>query len=266
MVKTTLEDSDNRKQVIEENENWHDKEAKIYDHVRSELWNFYEQKRIADDIEKIEELSDGKDAVDIGSGTGNLVLKLARTGFSVDAVDVSEEMIEVLREKINGKEPGNVALHNEPAEDFLSNQPGSRDVICFSSVLHHLPDYFGVLENAISALKPGGLIYVVHEPLPEKIDREDGNLSYLDKFLTPRTSFHRWRAPEKDSDMVDYHIDRKDGIDSEKLEEFLREKGMKIAERQGYTTWKSGVLSSFDDILDLTERTDFKLLARKPPS
>lgn len=52
MVETTLEDSDNRKQVIEENENWHDKEAKIYDYIRSELWNFYEQKRIADDIEK----------------------------------------------------------------------------------------------------------------------------------------------------------------------------------------------------------------------
>jgi len=266
MVNTTLEDSDARKQVIKENENWHDKEARIYDHVRSELWNFYEQKRIADDIERIEELADGKNAVDIGSGTGNLVLKLARTGFSVDAVDVSEEMIEVLREKMNWKEAGNVTLHNKPARNFLNNQPESRDVICFSSVLHHLPDYIEVLDNAISALKPGGLIYVVHEPLPKKIDRDDGNLSYLDKFLTPRTSFHMWKAPDKDSEMVDYHIDRKDGIDSEELGGLFREKGMETMESQKYTTWKSGVLSSFDDMLDLTERTDFKLLARKPTS
>jgi len=263
MTEVSVKESDDPAEIVEENEDWHDREAEIYDRIRSELWNFYEQRRITNDVAKIRDFSPGKHAVDIGSGTGNLVLKFAELGWRVEAVDVSENMIEVMKAKVSSEEESRINFHHAPADDFLDNLRERPGTVCFSSVLHHLPNYYETLETAIEKLPPGGLVYIVHEPLPAKLEREESRLRYLDKLFTPRASFRKWQGPEKESEKVDYHIDRNDGIELSELKEFFRDRGMTIVEESKYTTWKSGVLSGFDDVLELTERTDFKIIVRK---
>lgn len=263
MSKTSMTDADDAVQIREDNEDWHDKEADLYDKIRSELWNFFEQRRISRDLDVIDELAPDDHAYDVGCGTGNLVLKLLNMGYEVQAVDISEEMLNVLRGKIDDQNQDNINFHNGGADEFLNKNIESPSVISFSSVLHHLPDYYETLDKAFEKLKPGGLLYVVHEPLPTKID-DKSTLRYLDKILTPRASLEKWQAPEKESDHVDYHIDSEAGIALEKLHEFFNSKGATIITDECYSTWMSGMLSALDQTLNLTKNTDFKILVRKP--
>jgi len=264
MAEISLKNPHESTAIKEENEDWHDTEADFYDHIRSELWNFYEQRRISRDVKTIDTITTGNNVVDIGSGTGNLVLKFAQLGYNVDAVDISENMLDVLRSKVDAKMEKQVSYHHSEANSFLNNNTLNPDVICFSSVLHHLPDYFETLTKAISQLKSGGIVYIVHEPLPDKLQRKNTWLKYLDHLLTPRSSFKKWKAPEKESDLVDYHIDELSGINLEKLHNFFGNQNLQVVEHNKYCIWKSGILTGIDEVFDLNEKSDFKIIARKP--
>lgn len=260
-MKTKDIDSDVVSKVREHNEQWHDNEAEHYDYIRAELWNFLEQWRINRDISKIDDLISGRKVVDIGCGTGNLVLKFANLGYEVKAVDISENMLEVLEDKLTGELSERVETFCCEADKYLdpSVEP---DVVCFSSVLHHLPDYYEVLSKAISSLKPGGVIYIVHEPLTHQRDGHP-HLEFLDNLLTLKSSIQKWRSPDKTKDTVDFHIDSKEGVDYEGLIDFFETKGMEIQVKETYSTWKSGVLSTVDNFFRLTSESDFKIIAQK---
>lgn len=250
------------KKVREENEEWHDKESEMYDQIRSELWNFHEQKRISQDLDKIDNLVNGNKVIDIGCGTGNLVLKFSQMQYKVDGVDISEKMLKTLRSKLNGDHRGPVNLHCSDAKSYLERTDKS-DVICFSSVLHHLPHYFDSLHQAISKLNSQGVIYIVHEPLPAKDPDRHSFLKFVDKLLTPKSTIHELLAPDKESDSVDYHIDVKEGVKLSDIIDFLKEEGLTIKEVEKYSTWNSGVLCVLDDKLGFTRKSDFKLIAQK---
>lgn len=156
--------------IIASNREVHRKEADIYDSMHSEIFGSHEQRRFNSDLESICRHFAAGAAIrvlDLGCGTGNLTLKYLRRGFSVQAVDLSPEMIGRLRAKIPPAQETKVEIVVADAMVAVSDPESldTYDLISFSSVLHHLPDYQLVLQRAMRRLKPGGFIWVCHEPL-----------------------------------------------------------------------------------------------------
>ena len=66
-----------RKKILDSNIQEHMKEARYYDVIHSELYNTYEQKRIMSSLTKVtKDFSKDCKILEIGSGTGNLTIKL----------------------------------------------------------------------------------------------------------------------------------------------------------------------------------------------
>jgi 2-polyprenyl-3-methyl-5-hydroxy-6-metoxy-1,4-benzoquinol methylase len=187
----------------------HDREAPYYDILHGEIWNFYEQLLIKKDIATIVKIV-GKPAhvLDVGCGTGNLSLKFLMLGSEVTALDISQEMLNVLRSKVPKTLRKKIHFVCQDVDEFLLRERSYYDVICFSSVLHHLPDYLATTDLAISRLNPKGVVYIAHEPLPFErirqnrvIEAVDGYLDYLLRIRRKRTILH----PILDYSMTDVH-------------------------------------------------------------
>lgn len=243
----------------------HAAEAMIYDALHTEIFNRYEQNRVKAGIRKIVGLvneKNGATALDVGCGTGNVALKLAAEGFQVTAIDISPEMLSRLSERVSTAGlKDQVQIVCSDAEDFLRSSQ-TWDVVAFSSVLHHLPDYYRVLQLAASTLE-GRVIYIVHEPLSCR------RVSLLSRAL--RKPFRKLfrlklglrgiRRPSSiDYSYSDYHA--RDGINVEKLSSFLEEQGFVIVEIQRYAVEKFALWARVRTTL-MKEYDSFGLIARK---
>jgi SAM-dependent methyltransferase len=97
--------------------------------------------------------------LDLGCGPGWTSLFLARAGWDVVGVDISERMIEIARERSERE--------NTPAEfvaaDVEELDLGRDDFVAavLYDALHHCPNYTEVLRRACAHLRPGGCLLVM---------------------------------------------------------------------------------------------------------
>jgi SAM-dependent methyltransferase len=109
--------------------------------------------------------------LDVGCGPGWLSEYLARCGYWVTGIDVSEDMVRIARERVGRVGP--VWLGLEPLAEFhalpaLEIPWRDRfDAIVLYDALHHLEDERRTLEVLHDALVPGGRIYVQEGVRPE---------------------------------------------------------------------------------------------------
>jgi SAM-dependent methyltransferase len=95
--------------------------------------------------------------LDVGCGTGSLVLRLAPYAARVHGLDLSSEMIRIARSKTSEQEVDNVTFHVGPFDDsFTVLEEGSLDGICAFSLLHLIEDRLVALERIYRLLRPGG--------------------------------------------------------------------------------------------------------------
>jgi 2-polyprenyl-3-methyl-5-hydroxy-6-metoxy-1,4-benzoquinol methylase len=97
-------------------------------------------------------LKSGVHALEIGCGTGNFTEYFACSGASILALDISEELLELARQR---HLPSTVRFVCQPFETL--DMPGTFNAIIGSSVLHHL-DITSALAGIFHLLKPGGVI------------------------------------------------------------------------------------------------------------
>jgi 2-polyprenyl-3-methyl-5-hydroxy-6-metoxy-1,4-benzoquinol methylase len=97
-------------------------------------------------------LKSGVHALEIGCGTGNFTESFASSGAKLLALDISEDLLELARER---HLPDTVRFVCQPFETL--DMPGTFDAIIGSSVLHHL-DITLALAEIFHLLKPGGII------------------------------------------------------------------------------------------------------------
>jgi len=90
---------------------------------------------------------------DFGCGTGLLTEKLVDTGVSVDAVDASSAMLEVVDAKAAAGGWSHVRLGRE-----LPKELAGHDLVLCSSVCSFLDDYPATLRRLAALLRPGGLL------------------------------------------------------------------------------------------------------------
>lgn len=111
-------------------------------------------------VEQVIECSGAREsdhAVDLGCGSGQVSLGLARKVATVLAIDISEKMIALLLENAAAQRVENVRGKAIPVER-LDFAPGSVDLVVTNYALHHLRDEDKpvVVERVYGWLRPGG--------------------------------------------------------------------------------------------------------------
>ncbi len=149
---------------LEWNVKTHNKIAKKYERIHGEIYNSNEQSRLRNELNdailNIKTTSHTKLALDFGCGAGNLTRHLSSLGCEVIASDVSQGFLDLVasreyKTKVETIKLNGIDLSNIPDESI--------DIVATYSVLHHVPDYLGILKEFMRVLKSGGVVYIDHE-------------------------------------------------------------------------------------------------------
>ncbi len=110
---------------------------------------------IIDNAEPVEE-----PVLDIGTGKGLAAIEIARRGFPVTSVDISEEELQVAF--LNARAAnvdGNIRFHIGDANK-LPFEDGHFQLVTMVNVLHHLDEFKGIFKEVSRVLIPGGRFVV----------------------------------------------------------------------------------------------------------
>jgi len=99
-------------------------------------------------------------AADVGTGTGDVLLTMAKSAATAIGIDSSANMLDLCRRRVEARGLGNVELRPGDAE-ALPLQDGECDTVFSSMLLHHLPSPHQGLREMARALKPGGKLVIV---------------------------------------------------------------------------------------------------------
>jgi len=128
-------------------------------------------------------LAPGAKILDAGCGAGITAVELARRGFRVEGIDISENMIRLSRENLAGS-----GLNPETCSfrigDILSDPiaPGQFDAVVALGFLQYQADELASLGRMYEVLKPGGLL-ILSGPVKIKISNYFGLLDLLRRML-----------------------------------------------------------------------------------
>lgn len=119
---------------------------------REKFWDSFEQNKLGPYIAE----SKGKKVLDAGAGTGRLSLRLQAAGAVVTALDISPDMLKILRQK-----NPDIAL----VEGDMEHMPfddGSFDMVFSSLALVHLKEPSQFLDECYRVLKDNGKLVLVN--------------------------------------------------------------------------------------------------------
>ena len=150
--------------------------------------------------------------LEVGCGPGYLSLELARSGFNVVGLDISERCIEIASQFAK-QDPW---IEQRGSLDYLAgdfySSPGLEDeafdVVVFLGALHHFPDQVATIQRAKNLLKPNGLI-IAHEPVRDRVTR--GNAAFvhlLSSLLSINKNFYKHQDLSVDRDRLLAEIDK----------------------------------------------------------
>ncbi len=153
--------------VHEQNRRFHDEvEAQLYDQRMGIDHGAEATARMLAELEDVlgEPLPSGGTVVDVGSGTGHVAVKLARTGRfgRVIAADISPKMLE----QASASAAAN-GCRIETVETDMVRLPfddASVDLVVGCAVLHHLPDPIAFMPEVRRILKPGAPCVFIGDP------------------------------------------------------------------------------------------------------
>lgn len=113
--------------------------------------------------------------LDVGTGSGDVALYLARNGARGFALDYSPEAVSAARERLAGYESVEVV-----EADFTGYEPyGSFVLITLLEILEHAPDDGAFVKKAAGMLDPGGRVLIsvpAHKALWGWRDEDKGHL------------------------------------------------------------------------------------------
>jgi SAM-dependent methyltransferase len=269
--------------VIAANAEFYRQIADKYDSYETYLFDAVLPHRLESDLDKIgsyfASLGRAPSCLECGGGTGNLTLKMCARGWNVTVVDISERMLDLLKEKAlrRGYSP---ALVRSPIERFLEATRESYDLVAFSGVLHHLYCYTSVVEQAAAHVRFGGLFYSNWDPvIPrnplwtrafDSLDIAAAKFKFDPGDLLPGI----WRRTQKlfrkgDSrflrrvvwagDLAEYHA--KTGVDDRQILRLLERNSFVITEHERYPAARTRATQFLNERLRLWD--NFKIIARR---
>lgn len=191
-------------------------------------------------IEESGRLTSELSVLELGAGDGLSSLPWLERRVPLTAVDPSSEMLARLAVRAAGA-PVKTVLAD--AVSFVKSAGADFDVVCFVSMLHHIPDYVALLQESLSLLRPNGSFITFQDPL---------RYDHLAPLVHPmdRALYFSWRVGQGDfrrglstrwrrlrhkyvateiSDFEEYHVVR-NGVDSDAIIRALRPHFMTIRE------------------------------------
>lgn len=271
------------KSVIEANIDFYRQIAQKYDEYETCVSDLEMQKRMEQDLDRIETLlgkaGESIECLDCGGGSGNLSLKMLRKGWSVTVVDISPDMLALLDSKARSE---GFAPHmfNASISDFLATTNTKFDVIAFNSVLHHLYAYLPVIDQAAKHIKRNGVFYSNFDPAVPKHRRLRLAFEAFDttlaKLMYDRSDFcagalRRIKKLYRNSDallerpvvcagdVAEYHV--RSGINDVVVIECLRENGFSIHTHTRWSYGRTPLAKFMNQRLRLME--SFKVIAQR---
>ncbi len=252
-----LQDPTLKEKIHQANISVHHLEAQYYELLHPEVYSKQEQKRITAKLKMIDKLvtDNRKMALDFGAGTGNLTGKLLHLGYTVTAVDISQEMCGILQKKYFAyMQSKKLTVVCSPIEE-LTFEEGQFDLITCYSVLHHLPDYVGALRCLSVFLKEGGVIYLDHEASPFYWKNEPTMLASLVKGIYLHSNpllnslyfqMTGLRVPSIDYELSDYWHKKEHALDHGSIGQVFKDENYEFSTRTDYyetSTWIPSPLS-----------------------
>lgn len=202
----------------------HDAVARDYENDASTLDVFkpYTRSRIAEVLAHICDATEGKLLLDMGCGTGNLLLAGGKYFRDAVGVDLSREMLSVARER-----RFDVLCADVESAPLLS---GIADCVACFALLHHLYEHTGLFCEAYRLLKPGGVFYSDYDP-----NRSSKLLQGSWLFSLGKKTFRKlfcWRRENAEllglgevQELAEYHQNVEAGLDPLLLKAQLEEIG-----------------------------------------
>ncbi|MBU4266845.1 MAG: class I SAM-dependent methyltransferase [Candidatus Altiarchaeales archaeon] len=164
---------------------------KEWDTIHKEKWSNVNEEPDPEVVKLIPILmrNGARDVLDLGSGAGRNTLYLAKNGFNVSALDISEVALERLKEKDSSIERVHGGMNSVPLDD------SSLDfVLCTRVIQHGIMQEIRTAANEIKrVLRPGGLVFIIVPSTKDPafstgreiekntkvdIDRPDGNMPH----------------------------------------------------------------------------------------
>lgn len=151
--------------ILQANQNLSEEIAKSYDNEHqfcNQIWSLYWK-----DVEFINDILKTKKEpaiLDLGCGTGLLSKAFLELGYTLYALDFSQNMLDLYKDPSKGKL---IKICKEVGKFFEENTQ-KYDLIMFAASLHHIYEYKKIIRMALEALKEGGLIFIFNEPLKKR--------------------------------------------------------------------------------------------------
>ncbi|HLY09192.1 MAG TPA: methyltransferase domain-containing protein [Planctomycetota bacterium] len=194
----------NRRVFESKNYDAYDQNTSIFEHSRQQ------------EIEGILASAPRREAMlDVGCGTGN-VLRLAKRHFArCYGADLSRPLLTELRRR-EGLPLATAEAFHLPLRDAVV------DLVSMYALVHHLLDPRGAFHEAYRVLKPGGLLYLDHDP-----NWYFGRFHHL--YYRVRWSqspgFGSW-----DAELSEWHHTRSGGLNPDRLRELLLRVGFRTVD------------------------------------
>lgn len=167
-----------------------------------------------------------------GSGQASFIVKKYDVDSQVTLVDLSEDMLDIAREKMNRANIKGIEIIQEDAFSFLKK--GKKyDLIVFSSAIHHFKDPIELISLAAENLSANGVIITIADPTNVISSRRYKFFEFLAVDATGKkerikkslsTLFNKSPQTLEDFDLAEYQTLK--GIDDKKLIKDLALKNM----------------------------------------
>ena len=150
-----------------------------------------------DDLDAISQLAEEEDGsiLELGCGTGRVLVPLAGLGHAVTGVDISPSLLDVTRAKLR-------TTHYAPRATLLESDLRTFDLpaknyalaICTSNTLMHFTspeEQLAVLQNAHRHLRPGGLLFIdLFNPDVTRLNEISGMMELADQWTDEERGTH----------------------------------------------------------------------------
>jgi len=189
--------------------------------------------------------------LDLGAGEGSVTLPFLELGAVVTAVDVSESQLAGLQDKCQ-QYSDRLELRCEDVEVMLKSTEERYDIVVANSFLHHIPDYLGLVGQALRLLNPHGQFFSFQDPLrydtmgwAARVFSEAAYFSWRisrgDVLGGLRRRFRRGRGEylaDSLHDNAEYHVTR-NGVDQDAIAKMFWEAGFECDIQRYFSTQSS---------------------------